>query len=76
MRFVQQETTRKKRLSALDRKLSVGPGIVYTPTAFRDEPRECYWHYTTAVDTTNVRNVFNDVHSMVISWNLKELGLQ
>ncbi|XP_059473720.1 guanine nucleotide-binding protein G(f) subunit alpha-like [Neocloeon triangulifer] len=69
------EATREKRPSTLDRKVTIGPSIIYTPQ-LRDEPRECYWHYTTAVDTRNIRNVFNDVHSMVISWNLMQLGLQ
>ncbi|CAB3371828.1 Hypothetical predicted protein [Cloeon dipterum] len=70
------EATIEKRHSTLDRMLSVGPSVIFTPQNPRDEPRECYWHYTTAVDTSNIKSVFNDVHSMVILWNLKQLGLQ
>ncbi|CAN7939315.1 unnamed protein product [Ixodes hexagonus] len=36
--------------------------------------RECFWHYTTATDTDNVQNVFNDVHSMIILSNLAKMG--
>lgn len=36
--------------------------------------RECFWHYTTATDTDNVQNVFNDVHSMIILSNLSKMG--
>ncbi|KAF4526106.1 hypothetical protein B566_EDAN007600 [Ephemera danica] len=68
--------TRTAAPSPLDRRLSVGPGIVMTPEGGPDRPRDCYWHYTTAVDTRNVRMVFEDVHSIIISWNLSAIGLE
>lgn len=37
--------------------------------------RECFWHYTTATDTDNIRNVFNDIHTMIIIWNLKTISI-
>ncbi|KAK8726245.1 hypothetical protein OTU49_010167 [Cherax quadricarinatus] len=37
--------------------------------------RECYCHFTTATDTNNVRIVFEDVHNMIIMWNLSEIGV-
>lgn len=35
--------------------------------------RECFWHYTTATDTDNIKKVFDSVHSMIIIWNLKKV---
>ena len=40
-----------------------------------DGPRECYCHFTTATDTDNVRIVFEDVHNMIIKWNLEKIGV-
>uniref|UniRef100_A0A336KC17 CSON006752 protein n=1 Tax=Culicoides sonorensis TaxID=179676 RepID=A0A336KC17_CULSO len=37
--------------------------------------RQAYFHYTVATDTENVKKVFNDVHDMIVSRNLFELGL-
>lgn len=38
-------------------------------------PRECYYHYTVATDTKNIRKVFNDVHNMILTENLSSIGL-
>ncbi|XP_037043492.1 guanine nucleotide-binding protein G(f) subunit alpha [Bradysia coprophila] len=37
--------------------------------------RECYYHFTVATDTTNIRKVFNDVHNMILTDNLTSVGL-
>lgn len=37
--------------------------------------RECYFHYTTATDTTNIKKVFNDVHNMILNQLLYKVGL-
>lgn len=31
--------------------------------------RHCYWHFTTATNTQNVKHVFGDVHSMIVTQN-------
>lgn len=42
----------------------------------RERPsREVFCHYTIATDTDNIRKVFFDVHDMVITRNLVEMGL-
>ncbi|KAG8222920.1 hypothetical protein J437_LFUL000214 [Ladona fulva] len=67
------EVTKKGRRQG-DRKWSMGPGFTVTV----EEPqiqKEIYTHFTIATDTSNIRTVFMDVHSMVISWNLKSYGL-
>lgn len=35
--------------------------------------RQCYWHFTTATDTNNVKKVFKDVHNMILIWNLEQI---
>ncbi|XP_055382520.1 guanine nucleotide-binding protein G(f) subunit alpha isoform X2 [Condylostylus longicornis] len=40
-----------------------------------DVPRECYYHFTVATDTNNIRKVFTDVHNMILSENLASVGL-
>lgn len=37
--------------------------------------RECYYHFTVATDTTNIRKVFHDVHNMILTDNLTSVGL-
>lgn len=37
--------------------------------------RECYYHFTVATDTNNIRRVFNDVHNMILTENLTNVGL-
>ncbi|XP_060808714.1 guanine nucleotide-binding protein G(f) subunit alpha [Amyelois transitella] len=39
------------------------------------QPRECYFHYTTATDTDNVRTVFKDVHQMILTNILTNIGV-
>lgn len=41
----------------------------------RNREREAYFHYTVATDTENVRKVFYDVHDMIMTKNLFDLGL-
>ncbi|KAJ0170175.1 hypothetical protein K1T71_014103 [Dendrolimus kikuchii] len=38
-------------------------------------PRECYFHYTTATDTDNIRTVFRDVHQMILTHVLTNIGV-
>ncbi|XP_041988590.1 guanine nucleotide-binding protein G(f) subunit alpha [Aricia agestis] len=37
--------------------------------------RECYFHFTNATDTDNVRTVFRDVHQMILTHILSNIGL-
>lgn len=37
--------------------------------------RECYYHFTTATDTTNIKKVFDDVHNMILNQMLYKVGL-
>uniref|UniRef100_A0A2A4IT67 Guanine nucleotide-binding protein G(F) subunit alpha n=1 Tax=Heliothis virescens TaxID=7102 RepID=A0A2A4IT67_HELVI len=37
--------------------------------------RECYFHFTTATDTDNVRTVFRDVHQIILTHLLNNLGV-
>ncbi|XP_050669259.1 guanine nucleotide-binding protein G(f) subunit alpha isoform X2 [Leptidea sinapis] len=37
--------------------------------------RECYFHFTTATDTDNVRTVFRDVHQMILTHMLTSIGV-
>uniref|UniRef100_T1J0Q7 Guanine nucleotide-binding protein G(s) subunit alpha n=1 Tax=Strigamia maritima TaxID=126957 RepID=T1J0Q7_STRMM len=41
----------------------------------KSKNRTCYWHFTIATDTTNVKRVFEDVHSMIVLGNLTDIGL-
>ncbi|KAM3955433.1 LOW QUALITY PROTEIN: G protein alpha subunit f [Aphomia sociella] len=40
-----------------------------------NHPRECYFHFTTATDTDNVRTVFKDVHQMILAQILNNIGV-
>ncbi|XP_059058839.1 guanine nucleotide-binding protein G(f) subunit alpha [Achroia grisella] len=40
-----------------------------------NRPRECYFHFTTATDTDNVRTVFKDVHQMILAEILSNIGV-
>lgn len=64
----------KKRISADDRKFSIMPGL--TVMLADTENRQCYFHFTVATDTGNIKTVFEDVHTMVLMSILKEFGLQ
>ncbi|CAH0599845.1 unnamed protein product [Chrysodeixis includens] len=37
--------------------------------------RECYFHFTTATDTDNVRTVFRDVHQIILTHMLNNIGV-
>ncbi|XP_053688909.1 guanine nucleotide-binding protein G(f) subunit alpha [Sabethes cyaneus] len=37
--------------------------------------RSCYYHYTIATDTNNVRMVFNDVHNIILARNLQNIDV-
>lgn len=53
------------------RKFSTGDYVYYEN--YENKPRECFWHFTTATDTGNIKKVFDDVHTMIILWNLKDI---
>ncbi|XP_076366075.1 guanine nucleotide-binding protein G(s) subunit alpha-like isoform X2 [Tachypleus tridentatus] len=36
--------------------------------------RDCYWHFTTATDTNNVKRVFDDIHHMILMWNIQSIA--
>ncbi|XP_037784644.1 guanine nucleotide-binding protein G(s) subunit alpha-like [Penaeus monodon] len=61
----------KQQVTREARKLSPGFSV-----AEEERVRECYWHFTTATDTNNVKLVFEDVHNMIIMWNLHEIGVK
>lgn len=35
--------------------------------------RECFYHFTVATDTNNIRTVFNDVHYLIFTGNLENV---
>ncbi|XP_055533694.1 guanine nucleotide-binding protein G(f) subunit alpha [Wyeomyia smithii] len=37
--------------------------------------RSCYYHYTIATDTNNIRMVFNDVHNIILARNLQNIDV-
>ena len=37
--------------------------------------RECFLHYTTAVDTANINRVFNDCRNIILRWHLEHYDL-
>lgn len=61
-------------MSADDRKSSIMPGL--TVMLAGSENRQCYFHFTVATDTGNIKTVFEDVHTMVLMSVLNEFGLQ
>lgn len=69
-----QDVTLKKQKSAGERKSSVLPGL--TVTLADTEKRQCYFHFTVATDTGNIKTVFEDVHTMVLMSVLNDFGLQ
>lgn len=68
------DVTKKRRRSADDRKSSIMPG--FTVMLADAENRQCYFHFTIATDTGNIKTVFEDVHTMVLMSVLNEFGLQ
>ena len=61
----------KEEVRAVERKMTPSGPLILSG----DGPRECYCHFTTATDTDNVRIVFEDVHNMIIKWNLEKIGV-
>ncbi|CAH2056460.1 unnamed protein product, partial [Iphiclides podalirius] len=53
--------------------------VIASPERFvvleASRPRECYFHFTTATDTHNVRTVFRDVHQMILTHMLSSIGV-
>ncbi|XP_049882775.1 guanine nucleotide-binding protein G(f) subunit alpha isoform X2 [Pectinophora gossypiella] len=64
------EATTKKR-ERINLKASSERFVVMEAT----RPRECYFHFTTATDTDNVRTVFRDVHQMILTHILNNIGV-
>lgn len=42
----------------------------------KDRARPFFYHFTTAVDTENIRRVFKDVRESILEQNLKALMMQ
>lgn len=61
----------KEEVKAVERKVTPGGPLILSD----EGPRECYCHFTTATNTDNVRIVFEDVHNMIIKWNLEKIGV-
>ncbi|RCN34193.1 hypothetical protein ANCCAN_19968 [Ancylostoma caninum] len=45
-------------------------------TSRKDRARPFFYHYTTAIDTENIRRVFVDVRDTILQQNLKSLMMQ
>jgi len=65
---------KKARISPDDRKSSVLPGLLVQPAD--TENRQCFFHFTVATDTGNIKTVFENVHTLIIEHNLKTVGVQ
>lgn len=52
------------------RKFSTGD---YNNENLKVKKRECFYHFTTATDTHNIRRVFEDVHTMIIIESLSKI---
>jgi hypothetical protein len=50
------------------------PGLAVT--LVDTENRQCYFHFTVATDTGNIKTVLEDVHTLVLMSVLNEFGLQ
>ncbi|XP_050712293.1 guanine nucleotide-binding protein G(s) subunit alpha-like [Eriocheir sinensis] len=61
----------REEVKAVERKVTPGGPLILD----EERPRECYCHFTVATDTNNVRIVFEDVHNMIIKWNLEKIGV-
>ncbi|XP_061381214.1 guanine nucleotide-binding protein G(f) subunit alpha [Danaus plexippus] len=66
--FVELTTKRRERR----RQTGTAEKFVIVETS---RPRECYFHFTTATDTDNVRTVFRDVHQMILTHMLNTIGV-
>lgn len=42
---------------------------------YQSQQRECFFHFTVATDTNNIKTVFNDVHYMILTGNLFDAGI-
>lgn len=42
----------------------------------KDRKRPFFYHFTTAVDTENIRRVFQDCRAIILEQNLKSLMMQ
>ncbi|KAK4289023.1 hypothetical protein Pmani_037990 [Petrolisthes manimaculis] len=71
--FIREKFREVSRAVVSRQKRILTPGVA----ALEEEevPRDCYCHFTTATDTNNVKLVFEDVHVMVIKWNLQQIGV-
>jgi len=65
------DVTKRKHRSAEDRKTSILPGLAVQLA--ETENRECFFHFTVATDTRNIKTVFESVHSIIIENNLNDI---
>ncbi|RWS09806.1 guanine nucleotide-binding protein G(s) subunit alpha-like protein, partial [Dinothrombium tinctorium] len=48
---------------------------IYYENVEESKKKECFWHYTTATDTDNIKRVFQDVHTMILVMNISKISL-
>ncbi|KPJ16323.1 Guanine nucleotide-binding protein G(f) subunit alpha [Papilio machaon] len=74
-----QRGERKKWIQNLTTKKRERRQIIASAERFvvleASRARECYFHFTTATDTHNVRTVFRDVHQMILTHILSNIGV-
>lgn len=63
-----QDITHKRRTST---RLLAGKSILQEDIINRN----CFYHFTTATDTNNMKKVFNDVHTIILTSNLNSVGI-
>ncbi|XP_063391382.1 guanine nucleotide-binding protein G(f) subunit alpha [Cydia fagiglandana] len=57
------------------RRLAAAPGAERFVVGAAHRARECYFHFTTATDTDNVRTVFRDTHQIILTHALSNIGV-
>ena len=55
------------------RKFSTGD-YIHNDNHETKKKRKCFVHFTTATDTSNIKKVFDDVHTMIILMNLEQIS--
>lgn len=67
------DATKEKRKRLDNRKSSVLPGLAVEFA--HPENRKCFFHFTVATDTGNIKTVFESVHTIIIEHNLTTIGI-
>ncbi|GFS88260.1 guanine nucleotide-binding protein G(s) subunit alpha [Nephila pilipes] len=53
---------------------SISSNDSYNSYRRSSKKRDCFWHYTTATDTSNIKRVFEDIHTMIVMLNLESIA--